>query len=164
MISYSFWQSVLGGDRQIVGQALKLGGVSRVVVGVMPSDFEFPRGASMWAPVAPELADVRLGQSNALDMPGFGVLYVVARLADHATADSAGRELATIEREAATAAGYTGAEMPVEIVTPMRDFVSGSMRPALVALGATAAAVLLIACMNVCSLLLMRVSSARRIS
>ena len=162
VVSYSFWQSVLAGDPGMVGQPLMLAGVLRTVVGVMPPEFEFPRGTSMWAPVAPELAGIRIGQSNALEMPGLGVLFVVARLADHATGDSAARELASIVRDTAAAAGYTGT-MPLEIVTPIRDFVSGNTRPALVALAVTASAVLLIACMNVCSLLLMRVSSARRV-
>jgi predicted permease len=162
IVSYSFWRSTLGGDPGAVGQPLMLSGVLRTVVGVMPSGFEFPSGTSMWAPVVPELAGIRFGGFNALDLQGFGILYVVARLADHATVESGSRELASIERDAAAAAGYTG-DMPLQVVTPMRDFVSENTRPALVALAATSAAVLLIACMNVCSLLLMRVSSARRI-
>ncbi len=163
VVSYAFWQATLGGDPGMVGQSLMLGGMPRTVVGVMPPGFEFPRGTSMWAPVVPEIAGIRLGGFTALDMQGFGILYVVSRLADHATAESAARELSSIERDAASAAGYPDVVMPLEIVTSMRDFVSDNTRPALVALGATSAAVLLIACMNVCSLLLMRVSSARRI-
>jgi putative ABC transport system permease protein len=161
IISHAFWQSALGGDPQIVGQVLTLGGISRTVVGVMPAIFEFPRGASMWVPVVPEIAGVRIGEFDALEAPGFGILYVVARLTDHATAASAARELASINREDAAAHGYFGV-MPREITTSLRDFVSDNTRPGLVALSATSAGVLLIACLNICALLLMRVSSARR--
>jgi predicted permease len=161
IISHSFWQSVLGGEPNIVGQTLMLGGISRTVIGVMPATFEFPREAAMWVPVVPEIAGLRIGQFDALEAPGFGILYVVARLGEHATAASAARELASIDREDAAAHGHTGV-MPPEITTAIRDFVSNNTRSALVALAATSAGVLLIACLNICSLLLMRVSSARR--
>lgn len=161
IISHGFWQSALGGDPQIVGQMLALGGISRTVVGVMPATFEFPRGASMWVPVVPEIASLRIGEFDALEAPGFGILYVVARLSDHATAASAARELATINRDDAAAHGYF-AVMPRQVTTSLRDFVSDNTRPGLVALSATSAGVLLIACLNICALLLMRVSSARR--
>jgi len=161
IVSHAFWQSALGGDPHIIGQVMTLGNMPRTVIGVMPATFEFPRGASMWLPVVPEIAGLRIGQFDALDAQGFGILYVVARLADHATAASAARELASIEREDAAAHGYTGV-MPPEVTTSIRDFVSSNTRPALVALAATAAGVLLIACLNICALLLMRVSSARR--
>ncbi len=161
IVSHGFWQSALGGDPQILGQVLTLDGIPRTVVGVMPATFEFPRGASMWAPVVPEIAGVRIGQFDALEAPGFGILYVIARLTDHATAASAARELASINREDAAAHGYFGV-MPREVTTSLRDFVSDNTRSGLVALSATSAGVLLIACLNTCALLLMRVSSARR--
>jgi len=160
IISHGFWQSSLGGDPQIVGQPLKLGGIPRTVVGVMPATFEFPRGASVWVPVVPEIAGIRIGKLDALEASGFGILYVVARLTDHATAASAARELASINREDAATHGYFGV-LPFEVTTSLRDFVSDNTRPALVALSATSAGVLLIACLNICALLLMRVSSGR---
>jgi len=161
IISHGFWQSALAGDPQVVGQVLTLEGIPRTVVGVMPATFEFPRGASMWAPVVPEIAGLRIGEFDALEAPGFGILYVIARMTEHATAASASRELESINRDDAAAHGYFGV-MPRQVTTSLRDFVSDNTRPGLVALSATSAGVLLIACLNICALLLMRVSSARR--
>ena len=41
MLSHALWRD-LGADEAIVGKALRLGGVTRTVVGVMPPGFWFP--------------------------------------------------------------------------------------------------------------------------
>jgi predicted permease len=163
VISYGFWQTALGGDHGIVGASLVLSGISRTVVGIMPVGFDFPRGASMWAPLVPEIASIRIGEFNALDAQGFGILYVLGRVRDGVTAASASADLDSIARDDAAANGFKDANIPPSLLTPLRDFVSENTRPALVALAATCTALLLIACTNVVSLLLMRVSSARRL-
>ena len=163
VLSYGFWQTVLGADRAIVGAPLMLSGIPRTVVGIMPAGFDFPRGASMWAPLVPEIASIRVGELNAIDAKGFGILYVLGRVRDGVTAASASTELDAIVRDEAAAYGFKDAKIPAPLLTPLRDYVSENTRPALVALGVTCAALLLIACTNVVSLLLMRASSARRL-
>ena len=163
VISYGFWHTVLGGDRSIVGASLMLSGISRTVVGIMPAGFDFPRGASMWAPLVPEIASIRLGESSALDAQGFGILYVLGRVRGGVRAASASAELDAIVHDEAAAYGFKDARIPAPLLTPLRDYVSDNTRPALLALAATCASLLLIACTNVVSLLLMRVSSARRL-
>jgi putative ABC transport system permease protein len=98
----------------------------------------------------------------ALDAPGLGVLYVLGRLRDGGTSSSAVSELAAIMQSDAAAHGFRNVEIPKPVLTPLRDYVSDNGRPVLIALAATCVAILLIACMNVSSLLLMRVSSSRR--
>jgi putative ABC transport system permease protein len=163
LVSHGFWQTVLGGDRGIVGQALTLNGIPRTVVGIMPAGFDFPRDASIWAPVVPEIASIRIGEFSALEAPGLGILYAIGRLTDGATLSSASGELDGVVRQDAAAHGFKDAQLPVTLLTPIRDYVSDHARPALVALSATCGAVLLIACINVSSLLLMRVSASRRL-
>jgi len=41
VLSYGFWQSKFGGDRQIIGRGVVLDGRPREIVGVMPQDFRF---------------------------------------------------------------------------------------------------------------------------
>ena len=76
VISYAFWQTVLGGDRGTIGESLTLNGVPRTVVGIMPAAFDFPHGASIWAPLVPEIASIRMGEFQALEAQGFRILYV----------------------------------------------------------------------------------------
>ncbi len=42
VLSYSLWQNSFGGDPQIIGKTVRLGEVSRQVVGVLPPQFHFP--------------------------------------------------------------------------------------------------------------------------
>ena len=50
-IGYQAWQSTFGGDRDIVGRVVHLGGVARTVVGVMPDGFRFPYDHQYWIPL-----------------------------------------------------------------------------------------------------------------
>jgi hypothetical protein len=52
VISYTLWQE-LGADREIIGRPIRLGGVSRTVVGVMPAGFWFPSpDTKIWSVIA----------------------------------------------------------------------------------------------------------------
>jgi putative ABC transport system permease protein len=53
VLSYALWQSLLGGDRGVVGRTLTLSGRTYDVVGVMPPAFAFPgREVQLWMPLA----------------------------------------------------------------------------------------------------------------
>lgn len=62
------WRREFGGNPQMIGTSLVLNGESRVVVGIMPAGFNFPRSTEMpaptticprevelWLPVAPAM-------------------------------------------------------------------------------------------------------------
>jgi putative ABC transport system permease protein len=49
LVSYALWQQEFGGDASIVGRPVRLDGEVYTVIGVMPSDFNFPsRSAQLW--------------------------------------------------------------------------------------------------------------------
>ncbi|MGH8272812.1 MAG: ABC transporter permease, partial [Gammaproteobacteria bacterium] len=49
VVSYNFWQSALDGNRDAIGQPLKIDGKQYTVVGVMPRGFAFPdRSTALW--------------------------------------------------------------------------------------------------------------------
>ena len=51
MLSYGFWQERFGGDRDVLGKQIALGGRSRTVIAVMPRGFEFPTSETrVWTP------------------------------------------------------------------------------------------------------------------
>ncbi len=41
LLTYSYWQRRLGGDRSVLGTILNVDGKPRTVIGVMPQDFQF---------------------------------------------------------------------------------------------------------------------------
>src|SRR5262245_9175289 len=54
VLSYGFWQDRFAGDRDVLGKALRLDGVARTVVGVMPRGVDFPGGVRLYVPLAGE--------------------------------------------------------------------------------------------------------------
>ncbi len=54
VLSYALWQQDFGGDRDVLGKTLHIGGVPRTVIGVMPPQFMFPMWENRpeaWVPV-----------------------------------------------------------------------------------------------------------------
>jgi predicted permease len=85
VIAYEEWQRRFGGDPDIVGQSVRLGGTPRTVVGVMPEGFRFPVNHRYWIPL----------RMNPLDYPvgGGPWINVFGRLAEGYTMRNAQAEL-----------------------------------------------------------------------
>src|SRR5262249_36671391 len=50
VIGYDIWKARLAGDHGAIGRQVQLGGVDRIVVGIMPQDFAFPLNHQVWIP------------------------------------------------------------------------------------------------------------------
>ncbi len=156
MLSYAFWQSEFGGDRSILGRTLRLDGLAYDVIGVMPSDFQFPtRDIQVWAPfrfdkTTPDYQD----RTNYW-------LDAVGRLRPGVTIDQARADVQTI-------ASRLAQEYPVAdkqlggTVLGIRDDMAQQSRALLLTLSAAALCILFIACANLGNLLLVRGVSRRR--
>jgi putative ABC transport system permease protein len=143
VVAHGAWQRLLGADPGVVGTTLQLDR-PRLVVGVAPRELEMPKGTDFWTPVVPTLTD---GRPPGLDiLEEIGVLF--------ATIASATAELES--RAAASPAGAAaGARFGERIVvTPLLDHWLGPLRPALWIALAASVVLLLIASVNVSSLLL----------
>jgi putative ABC transport system permease protein len=55
VLSHSLWQSLMIGDRGVLGKTLELSGRHFIVVGVMPPHFQYPTGryTKFWVPAEP---------------------------------------------------------------------------------------------------------------
>ena len=62
VIGYQAWQVRFGGDLNVVGRTVRLGGVPRTVVGVMPEGFEFPTDHQFWSPLRVDPLSTRAGR------------------------------------------------------------------------------------------------------
>jgi putative ABC transport system permease protein len=160
VLSHRAWAARFGSDRAVIGTALRVDDAAHTVVGVMPEDFDFPRGTDFWMPVVPILArGSQAGRPSALDT--VGVLFVIGRLQAGVTPAAARHELdmlaARLEREGG--APRFGSAV---VVTPFLEYALGPVRQALWILFAAVGVLLLIGCANVSGLLLTRVSSRRR--
>jgi putative ABC transport system permease protein len=148
MLSYGLWQE-LGGDATLIGRRLKLGGVERTVVGVMPRGFWFPTPTvRVWT-----AAPLRPDDDN-------GNWTLVGRITEGARIDHMDGPLAAIAaalgRRYKYPAGWDKTKAPS--IVPVRDALIGDVRPALLATFGAMGVILLIACVNVAALMLGQVS------
>src|SRR6266496_2536707 len=65
LLSYGLWQSRFAADRGVIGRTLSLDGKTTRIVGVLPSDFEFPTLAHVGL-VVPQALDESIVQHNQL--------------------------------------------------------------------------------------------------
>lgn len=155
ILTYSAWQKRFGGNKDVIGQTASLSDVAYTIVGVLPQDFQFaPAGdAEVWTPYR---ADDQCGKRR-----GCHNLYGVARLKDGVSVDRARAEMKGIARQLEL-------QYPVDNrgqgahVEPLAEVVVADVRPILLLLFGGAGLLLVIACANVASLLLVRSESRKR--
>ena len=169
LLGYSFWQRHFAGDRSVVGKRIEVAGKSNVIIGVMPASFRMPldydeKGVTeLLTPLAATDSDQGAIPGPAV-APGGGShgLYSVAHLAPGVTAEQANRELARVASRL-TAEGVYSEPMHFRLTAvPLRNQISGSLKPALLVLLGAVALVLVIACANVAGLLFVRGERRRR--
>ena len=148
ILTHAFWLSHFAGDRRVIGKSLRVSGRPYTIVGVLPAiESQYPPGDfHLWLPfIIPP--DSYLRGRFAMQ------IGAIARLRPDVTLERANAELATLERRLASEYPQTNTGRTLEAI-PLRDTIVGPVRPMLVLLGAAVAAVLLIACANLGSLLL----------
>ena len=64
VVSYGFWQRLLGGKPDLTGTVLRLMDQNVSVVGVMPAGFAFPQDAEIWVPREMFPADISRSAHN----------------------------------------------------------------------------------------------------
>lgn len=162
ILSDSLWRSRFAGDRSIIGRRILVNGEPSEVVGVMPSEVHLPRGEQWGAFFAfkesPEIFKP-LGLAVG-GMPGIGAFnyFSLVRLKPGATAANAASEMNALIADYRHQRNF---DSEVTVIS-LRERVTGTSRFGLWLLFSIAAAVLLIACINVGNLLLVRTIARER--
>lgn len=163
VLSYGLWKSHFGGDQNVIGKTIQLSGRSATVVGVAGPDFDFyvrehsfgGEQPQLWAPL--EVPAKWLHWSEFSSWHG---LRVIARLNPGISLSQAQAQMDVLAANLAVRYPEYDKGLGVELVS-LRDQVSGTFRTPLFILLGAVSFVLLIACVNLSSLLLSRASARR---
>jgi len=169
ILSYELWRTRLGGEREILGKAIRLNNATYTVVGVMPRELralDFGITPDLWAPMAtlPQL-DPTEARNHPLTNPNEWSFWVFGRLKRGVSRREAQAEVNVINdrlRQAAKEKGKrlitlatAGVVLPGDVGTILLGAVSSVVM-------VIAGLVLLIACVNIANLLLARGTLQRR--
>ncbi len=154
MLSYAGWRKRYAGSPAVLGQSVTLNGEASVIIGVLPQGFHF-------AAVGPAEFWLALHATNSCyTQRGCHSLHGLARLRDGVSVESADANIKQIagelEKQYGSNRGQGGA------VIAVTELEVGQIRPIMIVLLCGAGLLLLIACINVTSLVLVRAESRRR--
>jgi len=155
ILPWSTWQKRFSGRPDVVGHTVSLDGNAYTIVGVLPRKFVFAPGrdSEFWVPL--------LDRNGCETRRSCHNLYGIGRLRDGVTWQAALADFksvaAQLERQYPDSNRDQGA-----FVAPLKEIIVGDVRQILLMLLAGAALLLLIASLNVASLLLVRTESRRR--
>ncbi|HXP10321.1 MAG TPA: ABC transporter permease [Acidobacteriaceae bacterium] len=155
ILSYGAWNHRFGGRRDVIGQTVDLDNQTYTIIGVLPRSFTFaPSGnAEFWAPI------------NTLSPHQYSRTFYsfmgIGRLRDGVTPRTAQAEMTAIAKTLQQQYALTGRSLSASVL-PLSEVFIGDVRPILVMLLAGAGLLLLIACVNVASLVLVRSESRKR--
>jgi putative ABC transport system permease protein len=163
VISYSLWQNHFHSDPHVLGTAIALDRKTYSIIGVMPRSFQFPlqvgqlNRVQLWVPMS--LTADELTDENA----GIWAFNLVARLKDGVTVQQASQDADRVAQQVMRSfpANMTSIRI-VGAAELLKEVTVGNVRPLLRTLFVAVAVVLLIACINVASLLLVRAIQRRR--
>jgi putative ABC transport system permease protein len=150
ILSHALWRNKFASDPGIIGRIIRINGVDRQVVGVMPPDFSFlVPGAQLWIPFHIDLSN--LDESWAHDFTP-----AVGRLQPGATFAQARNEIRAMVSEIIPRFPYVmGRDWNADAtVLPLQQDLVGNVRTKLLVLLGAVGLVLMVACVNVASLLL----------
>ena len=163
VISYALWLTRYHHDPGILSTSITLDRRPYSIIGVMPRGFEFPLEdgrldqVQLWVPMS--LTPEELADEHA----GFWGYQMVARLKDGVTIKQAAVDADRVAQQIMR--DFPASQSAIHIrgdVTPLFEYGVGEVRPLLRILSLAVSVVLLAACANVASLLLVRAIRRRR--
>jgi putative ABC transport system permease protein len=160
MMNYRLWQEQFHGDRNILGTAFTLNGVSRTLVGIMPPRFQY-FGGDVWLPLSLSRSGVRNAGTTGT---GGGPTYLIAeeRCKPGVSLEAVAADLNVIAQHLSQIYSKDYPKRFNVKADTLASDVVGDFKKMFFILLAAVAMLLLIACSNVANLLLARAASREK--
>jgi putative ABC transport system permease protein len=155
VLGHELWQRQFSSDPNIIGKTISLSRRRRVVVGIMPPNFNLPILTAAKAPVEAEIFAPMLLGGEYIKRRDIRHLRVIARLKSEVTIKQAQAGMELISRRLEELYPATNKQTRA-VILQLHDNLVGSVKPALLILVGAVGFVLLIACANVANLLLIK--------
>jgi macrolide transport system ATP-binding/permease protein len=155
VLSYPAWQNRFGGKPSVLGQTLILNDSLTTIVGVLPANFHF-------APGEPSEFWTTFNASTECDLRrGCHAVWGIGRLKEGVSVETAEASLKALAKSLEAQYPDTNRDQGAALA-PLRDVIVGDIRPVVLLLMAGAILLVVIAGVNVASLLLVRSDTRRR--
>ena len=166
IVSDRLWRASFNADPAILGQSITVGGLPRIVVGVLPSNFSFRPVTRAGAETS---ADIFLPNRWPGDTGTSAFLFLIGRMKPGVSQERAQAELTALANDSAVVPGGalgmegTLAEDVRRLVrtVALQEAGTESVRTLLLVLVGAVSFVLLIACVNVANLQMARLTARR---
>ena len=158
VLGYGYWRQHFGASPEVIGQTLRIDGISRRVIGVMPAGVHFPYADTQFLTPVTFRGGDPIDPWNNFDLRAFG------RLRDGVTPAQAQSELRRQQKLMLPMFPWI---MPSDwaaetAVVPLLEAEVGAMRQRLMLLFGAVGLILLIACANVANLMLARAAGREK--
>ena len=153
LLGYDAWLNRYNADPAIVGAQVRVNGIESTVVGIMPEGFRFPLQQQAWVPLKIDLAKLKRGEGQSVEVFG--------RLKPGVTLQQARAEFESIA--AGLAETFPGNRDITSVMKPFQDEYTGrEAKTVISAMFVSVLFVLLIACANVANLILARTAARQK--
>ncbi|WP_321477474.1 ADOP family duplicated permease [uncultured Paludibaculum sp.] len=150
VLSHGLWQRRFSLDPRVLGRTLTIGSRSYQVVGVMPAQFDYPRGTDAWIALGPNQIPNRRARG----------LWIVGRLRPSLSLTNASDDMNLIAHRLENQYPVSNAGFSIRLEW-LRAAIIGELGRKMVLLLAAASLLLLMACTNIAGVLLARGVSRR---
>ena len=152
VVSYGFWQRLLGANSDLSGTVLRLADKSFTVIGVMPSGLGFPQSAEVWVPREVFPAEVSRSAHN---------WSVVARMRPNISEEQARSEVTAIAKQLKQEYGKDMDGVDFALIS-QQEYMVGDVRSPLIMILVAVGFLLIVACANVANLMLAQATTRQR--